>query len=39
MNILILHTQVPFVSGGAEVLVHGLSAAIANHGHNVDVVA
>jgi glycosyltransferase involved in cell wall biosynthesis len=39
MNILILHSQVPFVSGGAEVLVQGLSAAIANRGHDVDIVA
>lgn len=39
MNVLILHTQVPFVSGGAEVLVRGLSAAVANRGHDVDVVS
>lgn len=39
MNILILHTQVPFVSGGAEVLVNGLAAAISDRGHDVDTVA
>jgi glycosyltransferase involved in cell wall biosynthesis len=39
MNILILHSQVPFVSGGAEVLVQGLSSALANVGHDVDIVS
>jgi glycosyltransferase involved in cell wall biosynthesis len=39
MNILILHTQVPFVSGGAEVLVDGLASALSDRGHAVDTVA
>jgi glycosyltransferase involved in cell wall biosynthesis len=39
MNILVLHTQVPFVRGGAEVLVDGLVAALRERGHVVDVVA
>ncbi|HMM41953.1 MAG TPA: glycosyltransferase family 4 protein [Thermomicrobiales bacterium] len=39
MNILILHTQVPFVRGGAEVLVDGLRDALAKGGHAVDTVA
>jgi glycosyltransferase involved in cell wall biosynthesis len=39
MNILILHTQIPFVSGGAEVLVDGLLAALRQRGHTADVVA
>lgn len=39
MNILILHTQVPFVSGGAEILVRGLANAVADAGHEVDTVA
>lgn len=38
MNILILHSQVPFVRGGAEVLVDGLRGALEAVGHLVDVV-
>jgi glycosyltransferase involved in cell wall biosynthesis len=39
VNILILHTQVPFVSGGAELLVAGLSEALRQRRHTVDIVA
>jgi glycosyltransferase involved in cell wall biosynthesis len=39
VNLLILHTQVPFVRGGAEVLVDGLADALRRHGHDVDTVA
>ena len=39
MNVLVLHTQVPFVRGGAEVLVDGLIAALRERGHVADVVA
>ena len=39
MNILVLHTQVPFVHGGAEVLVAGLMVALREHGHQVDLVS
>lgn len=39
MNVLILHSQVPFVSGGAEVLVAGLRDALVARGHAVDIVA
>lgn len=39
MNILILHSQVPFVRGGAEVLVEGLRDALAARGHAVDTVS
>ncbi|HEX5167017.1 MAG TPA: glycosyltransferase family 4 protein [Thermomicrobiales bacterium] len=39
MNILVLHTQVPFVRGGAEVLVDGLVKALRERDHTVDVVA
>ncbi|MCO5175547.1 MAG: glycosyltransferase family 4 protein [Thermomicrobiales bacterium] len=39
MNILILHTQVPFVRGGAEVLVEGLQQALREHGHVADIVS
>jgi glycosyltransferase involved in cell wall biosynthesis len=38
VNILILHSQVPFVRGGAEVLVDGLRCALEGAGHLVDVV-
>lgn len=38
MNILILGSQVPFVTGGAEVLVDGLAGALTDRGHRVDVV-
>lgn len=33
---LVLHTQVPFTRGGAEVLVDGLVDALSNRGHQVD---
>ncbi len=39
MNVVICATQVPFVRGGAEVLVEGLAAALERHGHRVAVVA
>ncbi len=39
MNVLVLHTQVPFVRGGAEVLVDGLIGALRGRGHTADVVA
>lgn len=39
MNILILHSQVPFVRGGAEVLIEGLRRALTIRGHCVDVVS
>jgi glycosyltransferase involved in cell wall biosynthesis len=39
VNILVLHTQVPFVSGGAEILVSGLATALRARDHTVDVVA
>lgn len=39
MRILICATQVPFVRGGAELLVEGLRDALRTRGHSVDVVA
>ncbi len=39
MNIVIAATQVPFVRGGAEVLVEGLTGALERAGHRVAVVA
>ncbi|CAN5584921.1 glycosyltransferase family 4 protein [soil metagenome] len=39
MNVLVLHSQVPFVRGGAEVLVEGLVHALSVRGHTVDTVA
>jgi glycosyltransferase involved in cell wall biosynthesis len=39
VNILILHSQVPFVTGGAEVLVGGLARALRERGHLADIVA
>jgi glycosyltransferase involved in cell wall biosynthesis len=39
MNIVICASQVPFVRGGAEVLVDGLAEALRAHGHRVEVVA
>jgi glycosyltransferase involved in cell wall biosynthesis len=39
VNILVLHTQVPFVRGGAEVLVDGLVDALRDRHHTVDIVA
>ncbi|MBN9390301.1 MAG: glycosyltransferase family 4 protein [Chloroflexi bacterium] len=38
MNIVICHTQIPFVRGGAEVLVDGLLAALREAGHGVELV-
>ena len=38
-RILICATQVPFVRGGAELLVEGLRDALRERGHSVDVVA
>jgi len=38
VNVLVLHTQVPFVRGGAEVLVDGLIDALRERGHAADVV-
>jgi glycosyltransferase involved in cell wall biosynthesis len=38
-RILICATQVPFVRGGAELLVEGLRDALRERGHTVDVVA
>lgn len=37
MNVLIATVQVPFVRGGGELLAEGLEAAIARHGHRVDI--
>jgi glycosyltransferase involved in cell wall biosynthesis len=39
MNIVIAATQVPYVRGGAEMLVDGLAAALEEAGHRVAVVA
>lgn len=39
MNVVICHSQVPFVRGGAEELVDGLLAAIRRAGHRAEVVA
>ena len=39
MNIAICASQVPFVRGGAEVLVDGLAEALEAHGHQVTIVA
>ena len=39
MRILICATQVPFVRGGAELLVEGLRDALRARGHDVDIVA
>ncbi|MGI8858090.1 MAG: glycosyltransferase family 4 protein [Thermomicrobiales bacterium] len=39
MNIVVAATQVPYVRGGAEVLVDGLAAALERAGHRVAVVA
>lgn len=39
MNVVIAASQVPFVRGGAEVLVDGLAEALERHGHRVAVVA
>lgn len=39
MNVLVLHSQVPFTTGGAEVLVNGLVSALDERGHTVDLVS
>lgn len=39
MNVLVLHSQVPFVTGGAEVLVSGLVGALRERGYAADSVA
>ena len=39
MRILVLHTQVPFTRGGAEVLSEGLVAALRERGHDAEIVA
>ena len=39
MNIAICASQVPFVRGGAEVLVDGLAEALEAHGHQVAIVS
>lgn len=39
MNVLVLHSQVPFVRGGAEILVDGLMRAIGDAGHTVDCIS
>lgn len=39
MNVLVLHTQVPFTRGGAETLVEGLACALGERGHTVDTVS
>lgn len=38
MNIVICHTQVPYVRGGAEVLVDGLYSALGQAGHSVELI-
>jgi glycosyltransferase involved in cell wall biosynthesis len=38
VNILICHVQVPYVSGGAEVLRDGLAGALREAGHSVEIV-
>lgn len=39
MRVLVLHSQVPFEWGGAEVLVYGLRDALVARGHQADVVS
>lgn len=39
MNVLVLHSQVPFVRGGAEILVEGLVGALSERGHYADIVS
>jgi glycosyltransferase involved in cell wall biosynthesis len=39
VNVLVLHSQVPFVRGGAELLVEGLARALDERGHVAEVVA
>ena len=39
MRILVLHTQVPFTRGGAEVLSDGLVRALRDRGHEAEIVA
>ena len=38
MRIVIANTQVPFVTGGAEVLANGLKKALIEAGHKVEIV-
>lgn len=38
-RVLILHSQVPFQFGGAEVLVNGLRDALVDRGHEADIVS
>lgn len=38
MNIVICHVQVPYVSGGAEVLRDGLAEALREAGHGVEII-
>jgi len=39
LRILILEAQVPFVHGGAEILVRELAATLGAHGHDVQIVS
>lgn len=39
MNILVLHSQVPYMHGGAEVLSEGLTCALRECGHRAEIVA
>ncbi len=39
MRVLVLHSQVPFVQGGAENLVSGLCRALTDRGHEADIVS
>jgi glycosyltransferase involved in cell wall biosynthesis len=39
MKVAVATVQVPFISGGAELMTHGLVGALARAGHQVDVVA
>lgn len=39
MNILVLHSQVPFTRGGAEILVEGLVGALNDRGHQAELVS
>lgn len=38
-TILVLESQVPFVHGGAEILVRQLTAALREHGHDAEIVS
>ena len=39
LRILILEAQVPFVHGGAEILVRELTAALNARGHDAEIVS